>query len=150
MNNCIFCSIIKGSIDSVKIWEDEHHVAVLDIYPNMKGMTLVISKAHRHSDLSDMSTEEYQRFFVAARTVTEILKIGLGVKRVSLVLEGMGINHAHIKLYPLHGLESNFKEMWGKETIFFDKYEGYISTQLGPKADMDELKALAKQIGKVL
>ncbi len=60
----------------------------------------------------------------------------------------MWINHAHIKLYPLHGLESTFKEMWGKETVFFEKYEGYLSTLLGPQADMAELKKLAQHISK--
>jgi histidine triad (HIT) family protein len=148
MSNCIFCNILNGSLDAAKIWEDENHIAVLDIYPNMKGMTLVISKTHRQSDLSDMSTEEYQSFFLAARKVSDLLKKSLNVKRVSLVLEGMGINHAHIKLYPLHGLESTFKEMWGKETVYFEKYEGYISTLLGPKTDMPELKKLAQLISK--
>jgi histidine triad (HIT) family protein len=148
MNYCIFCNILNGSLDAAKIWEDENHIAVLDIYPNTKGMTLVISKAHRESDLSDMSVEEYQSFFLAARKVSDLLKNGLNVKRVSLVLEGMGINHAHIKLYPLHGLESTFKEMWGNETIFFEKYEGYISTLLGPQADMAELKKLEQQISR--
>jgi diadenosine tetraphosphate (Ap4A) HIT family hydrolase len=33
MNDCIFCNIIKGSIDAATIWEDENHIAVLDIYP---------------------------------------------------------------------------------------------------------------------
>ncbi len=63
-----------------------------------------------------------------------------------MVMEGMGINHAHIKLYPLHGVAEKFKEMSAKKTIFFDKYEGYISTQLGPKAKLSELKKLAERI----
>ncbi len=63
-----------------------------------------------------------------------------------MVMEGMGINHAHIKLYPLHGVTEKFKEIWGKKTIFFDKYEGYISTQLGPKTELSELKKLAERI----
>jgi radical SAM superfamily enzyme len=76
------------------------------------------------------------------------LKRSLNVKRVSIVLEGMGINHAHVKLYPLHGLESTFKEMWGNKTISFEKYEGYISTLLGPQANMAELKKLAQHISR--
>ena len=58
----------------------------------------------------------------------------------------MGINHAHIKLYPLHGVGAEWKEYRAKEPMFFDQYEGYISTQLGPKADMDELQKIAEQI----
>lgn len=122
--------------------------AVLDINPNVKGMTLVISKNHYESDLSDMPPDAYQRFFSSARTVTDILKQALEVKRVALVVEGMGINHAHIKLYPLHGLTEKFKEMWGKERIFFDTYQGYITTQLGPQADPQELQKLASLLSK--
>jgi len=61
-------------------------------------------------------------------------------------MEGMGVNHAHIKLYPLHGLEEKFKEMWGEEKIFLDKYPGYLTTQLGPQADFEELKQLAEKL----
>jgi len=32
--------------------------------------------------------------------------------------------------------------------IFFDKYEGYISTQLGPKVNILELKKLAEEMKK--
>jgi hypothetical protein len=76
----------------------------------------------------------------------KILERGLNVKRVALVMEGMGINHAHLKLYPLHGISEKFQEMWGKERVYFEKYDGYVSTQLGPKADLAELKKLAEEI----
>jgi len=71
---------------------------------------------------------------VVAKDVSVLLEKSLGVKRVAVVMEGLGVNHAHIKLYPLHGLDEKFKETWAKEKIFFEKYEGYISTQLGPQA----------------
>jgi len=148
MQDCIFCKIVKGEIDSAKIWEDEEFLAFLDVYPNTKGMTLVLTKQHYDSYVFDMPEDTYQRFMKAAKKVAKILEKGLGVKRVAMVIEGMGINHAHIKLYPLHGLDEKFKEMLGKEKIFFDKYEGYISTQLGSKVDISELKELAEKIKK--
>jgi len=58
----------------------------------------------------------------ASRKVAKILEKGLKVPRVAMVMEGMGINHAHIKLYPLHGVRGKFKEMWAKKKIFFKKY----------------------------
>lgn len=61
-------------------------------------------------------------------------------------MEGMGINHAHLKLYPLHGVDSKFKEMWAAEKKFFDRYEGYISTQTGPKLEAAELQKVADEI----
>lgn len=145
METCIFCKIIAGTIDSAKIWENDTHVAILDINPNTPGMTIVITKQHHNSDVFKMKTNEYLPFLSAAQEVAHLLEKKLGVKRVAMVSEGMGINHAHIKLYPLHGLENHFQEMWGAERIYFDKYEGYLTTQLGPQVDMASLKQFAKK-----
>lgn len=148
MDNCIFCKIAKGEIPSVKFWEDEDFLAILDIYPNTRGMALVIPKKHYDSYVFDMSDEVYQKFMLAVKKVAKMIEKGLCVQRVAMVMEGMGINHAHIKLYPLYGVNEKFKEMWAKDKIFFKKYEGYISTQLGPEADISELKKLAEEIKK--
>lgn len=146
--DCIFCKIVKGEIDSAKIWEDKEFLAILDVSPNTKGMTLVLTKEHYGSYAFDMPEDLYQRFMLASKKVAKILEKGLNIKRVAMVMEGMGINHSHIKLYPLHGVTEKFKEMWAKEKIFFDKYEAYISTQLGPQVEISELKKLAEEIKK--
>ena len=146
--NCIFCKIVSGEIDSAKIWEDENFVAILDVMPNTKGMTLVLTKKHYDSYAFDMPDLIYEKFMLAVKKVSKILEKGLKVKRVAMVMEGMGINHAHIKLYPLHGVNEKFKEMWAKDKIFFDNYDGYISTQTGEKVELSELKRLAKEITK--
>lgn len=130
----------------MQIWEDKDNIAILDLFPTMQGQTVLITKAHKQSDLSDMSTDEYTNLFVATKQVVNILKKGLSIKRVAMVVEGMGINHAHVKLYPLAGLERTFQEMWHKERIFFEEYKGYISTQLGPRANIAELEDLAKKL----
>jgi diadenosine tetraphosphate (Ap4A) HIT family hydrolase len=143
MKNCIFCKIVKGEIDSAKIWEDKQFLAILDVMPNTKGMTLVLSKKHYHSYAFDLPKGVYQDLMNVSKEVAKVLEKGLGVKRIALVTEGMGINHVHIKLYPLH---DKFTEMWGKEKVYFDRYEGYLTTQIGEKVDLDNLKRLAKKI----
>jgi len=148
MENCIFCKIVKGEIDSAKIWENEKFLAILDVNPNTKGMALVLTKQHYDSYAFDMPDDVYQQFMAAVKSVANLLEKGLGVKRVAMVMEGMGVNHAHIKLYPLYGIEEKFKEIWAKDKVFFEKYEGYISTQLGPQADISALKKLAEEIKK--
>jgi len=146
MDNCIFCKIIKGDAESVKIWENDDFIAILDINPNTKGVTLVIPKEHYDSYAFDMPEDVYSKLMIATREVAKILEKGLKVQRVAMVMEGMGINHVHIKLYPINGIDEKFKEMWGKEKIFFDKYEGYISTQIGHQVGFDELKKVAEEI----
>ena len=43
---CIFCKIIKGSIPSFKVYENDHVLAFLDINALSRGHTLVIPKHH--------------------------------------------------------------------------------------------------------
>jgi len=146
--DCIFCRIVKGEIPSYKVWEDKKHIAILDIFPNTKGMTLIIPKTHHDSYAFDMPDNAYSELMLAAKKVGKILDKKLKVNRTALVMEGMGVNHVHIKLYPLHGIDKHFKEMWSKEERFFEQYEGYLSTVLGPKADPKELEKLADKLRK--
>lgn len=147
--DCIFCKIANGEIDSAKIWENKDFVAVLDVNPNTKGMTLVLPKNHYDSYVFDMPEDIFKKFMLASKVVARVLEKGLSVSRIAVVIEGMGINHVHIKLYPLHGVDKEFKEIWADGKIFFDKYEGYISTQIGPQKDITELKKLAKEIKNI-
>ena len=147
--DCIFCKIAKGEIDSAKIWEDNEFFAILDLNPNTKGMSLVLPKKHFDSDAFLMPEKDYQELMLATKKASEILKKGLNVNRVAMVAEGMGVNHVHIKLYPLYGIEKDFKEIWAKEKLFFENYQGYISTQLGPEAKIKDLKKLAGEINPV-
>jgi len=146
MTECIFCKIVEGKIPSIKIWEDEKHIAILDLNPNVIGMTLVIPKKHFDSYVFDMKDKEYYDLMIASKKVAKLLDRKLKVKRTALVMEGLGVNHAHIKLYPIYGLDEKFKEIWAKEKVFFDKYPGYITTQLGPQKSVDELKKTAEKL----
>jgi len=148
MENCVFCKIISGEIPCSKIWEDKEFLAILDINPNTKGMALVLIKSHYDSYVFEMPDDVYQKFWLVVKKVAKLLEKSLAVQRVAAVMEGMGVNHAHIKLYPLHGLDQKFEEMWAKNKVFFDKYPGYITTQLGPQANSKGIDRLANEIRK--
>ncbi|MCD6478562.1 MAG: HIT family protein [Candidatus Diapherotrites archaeon] len=144
--DCIFCKIVNGELPSAKIWESEEHVAILDINPNTKGAALVLTKQHYDSYIFDMPEDAYNKLLNAAKHAAKVLEKGLSVRRVAMVMEGTGINHAHIKLYPLHGLGEKFEKLEAADRVFFDRFPGYITTKLGPQADFAELKKLAEEI----
>ena len=146
--NCVFCKIVKGEIPSFKIWENDKFIAILDINPNCKGQTLIITKEHYESDITKMNDMMYSEMFLAAKEVSNILKKALNVRRVGIIYEGLGINHAHLKLYPIHGLKKDFEEIVNKEKVWFDEYPGYLTTKLGLQADFKELEKLAEEIRK--
>lgn len=44
MEECLFCKIIKGKVDSLKLYEDDDILVMLDAYPDSPGHTLIIPK----------------------------------------------------------------------------------------------------------
>ncbi len=151
-NKCIFCEITSGRIQTPGIfWEDEEFLAFLSIDPNTEGFSCVVPKEHYGSDVLKMPDDVLQRFILSAKKVAGILENYFeDVGRVGLIMEGTGIDHAHIKLVPMHGTENLKKGEWqqflsGKE-FWFPKYEGWISSAGGPQADPKKLKELADKI----
>jgi histidine triad (HIT) family protein len=50
--SCVFCSIVAGEAPAIRIYEDDDHLAILDIRPFTRGHTLVFPKVHS-VDLTD-------------------------------------------------------------------------------------------------
>ena len=96
----IFTKIVKGEIPCHKIWEDERFFAFLDNRPSQPGMTLVIPKKEIDSPF-DMEDDEYCGLLLAAKNLTEPIRKAVGCVKVGLVIEGLEVPHAHVKLMPL-------------------------------------------------
>ncbi len=154
-NKCIFCQIANRKFKTPGIfWEDENFMAFLSIYPNTKGFTVVIPKQHFDSDVLAMPNDILTKFVLAAKKVAQILiEYFDDVGRVGLIMEGTGINHAHIKLFPMHGTgymkQGKWKQIHSRNNKYFTEYEGYISSNDGPRADDTEIKRLANDLRKV-
>jgi len=86
---------------------------------------------------------------LAVKKVIKTLKKGLSVKRVGIAIEGLEVNHAHVKLYPLYGLKSSFVKIVTDDISYWPKYRGFISTKFGPNADVEDLRKLADKLSKV-
>ena len=99
---CIFCKIAQGEISSTRVWENEHFLAILDIEPNVEGMTLVIPKDHFSSKVFEMPDDKYANIWEATKEVANLLQGSLEKERTYVVVEGMEVDHAHIKLYPVN------------------------------------------------
>jgi len=152
-NKCVFCEIIQKNDPAAIFWADDNHVAFLSIDPNTPGFSLVVPKKHYGSDILKMPDEQLRDFIVAAKKVSGILEnFYSDVGRVGLIMEGTGIDHAHIKLIPMHGTEHMKKGEWKQYSSnvehWFDKYEGWISSAGGPNANMTKLLELTEQLKK--
>ncbi len=145
MKDCIFCKIVKGEMPAYRVWEDERYVAILDLFPNIRGQALVIQKKHTDSYVFALSEARIAKFIKAVKKVANLLEQRLKVKRVHMVFEGTGVNHLHAKLYPAVGY-GEAPAPPGYEVRRFDRYPGYVTSAVGPKASEEELKELQKEI----
>ena len=149
---CIFCEIASGDFETPGIfWQDKDFMAFLSIDPSTLGYSCVIPKKHYGSDVMKMPDEKLQEFIIAAKKVAKILEDYFeDVGRVGVMMEGTGIDHAHIKLFPMHGTEimknGGWQQILPEKEIYFDKYEGWMSSAGGPLANFEKLKSLADRL----
>jgi len=153
--DCVFCKIISREIHTPGIfWQDENYIAFLSIFPNTEGYTVVAPKQHLASDVLEMNDQGLQDFILAAKTVSAKLKKHFSdVGRVGLMIEGMGIDHAHIKLFPMHGTDYLEKGEWRQSHSgidkYFETYEGYFCSNDGPRAKDEDIQELASKLREV-
>jgi diadenosine tetraphosphate (Ap4A) HIT family hydrolase len=146
MKTCVFCRIERGEIDALKFYDNGEFYAILDINPNTPGMSLVIPKKHYESYAFEMPDDVLGRFIIACKQVAKILEKRLACKRVGMIMEGIGINHTHMKLYPIHGISRKYVSIIHPQRVFFEKYPGYMTSLLGPKASKSELEKIYKKL----
>jgi histidine triad (HIT) family protein len=100
----IFELIVKGDIPCHRVWEDDRHLAFLDINPRVEGHTLVIPK-HPWAEIFAMPQEAYDALWTVARSVAHRLEERTGCKRVVVVILGYEVEHVHIHLMPTNEIE---------------------------------------------
>jgi diadenosine tetraphosphate (Ap4A) HIT family hydrolase len=148
MENCIFCKIVAGEAPCHKIWEDDQHLAFLSIFPNTEGFSVVIPKEHHSSYAFDTPDEVLSALVLAAKKVGKLLDEKLDdVGRTGLIFEGFGVDHLHAKLFPMHGTDlTEWQPIKSDQRVYFEKYQGYISSHDYERADDEKLTALAQKI----
>ena len=95
----LFSKIISGEISSHIIYEDDAHLAFLDIHPLAPGHTLLIPK-QESNDVFDLRGPEYEALWRTAHKVAHQLKEATQCNRVAILVLGYEINHTHIHLIP--------------------------------------------------
>ena len=146
MNDTIFDKIVRGEMQSYKIWEDADHLAFLTPFPNTPGVTVVIPKTNISDYVFSLNDEQYNNLLNATKKVAGILEKALEVPRVALIFEGTGVAYVHAKLIPLHGELAAKTDVWSDHTEFTEQYKGFLTTAEGPLMEESRLKEIQRQI----
>jgi histidine triad (HIT) family protein len=126
----LFTRILKGEIPSVKILEDEHCFAFLDIRPINPGHTLVVPKLEVDS-LWDAPADLLAAVMPFAQKAAKAIQAATGCRRVGLLVAGFEVPHAHIHLVPIEG-------------------EGELTFSRARPAKPEELQAMGQRIREKL
>ncbi len=105
----IFSKIIAGEIPCYKVAENKHCLAFLDINPLKEGHVLCVPKKEE-DDLFDLDDENYNQLLTFAKQVAVATKKVISCKRISVIVLGFEVPHAHIHLIPINNeAEASFK-----------------------------------------
>ena len=104
MENCIFCKIIAGDIPSMRVYEDDDCVAILDINPAAPGHTLILPKKH-YQDVFEMDEAMAGKLMMVAKEIGKRQMDRLGAQGVNLVQNngaaaGQTVLHFHLHVIP--------------------------------------------------
>ncbi len=97
--DCVFCKIANNQLPSYTVYEDDTALAFLDIFPFVKGHTLVIPKKHSRW-VWDIENEDYHHLMTSVKKVADLLKKSFQTDYVQILVMGQQVHHAHIHLLP--------------------------------------------------
>ena len=100
----VFSRIVAGEIPCHKVYEDERHLAFLDVSPIQPGHTLVIPK-REVGYLFDMAAEEQDALWRAVREVERGVRRATDARRVCVMVVGWEVPHVHVHLVPTKRVE---------------------------------------------
>jgi histidine triad (HIT) family protein len=124
----IFTQIISGQIPCYKVYEDEHCLAFLDVFPISYGHTLVIPK-QEFDHWINCPPELYQHLQVISQKIAKAIFNSVDCLRVGMIIDGREVPHTHIHLVPiLEGKKINEKTCPTMNKIDFEELSQKISS----------------------
>lgn len=100
----VFSKIANGEIPCYKIAENNNFIAFLDVFPLVKGHTLVIPKIEI-DNIFDLDKELYHQFQMFSREIGIAIGKAIPCKKVGIAVVGLEVPHAHIHLIPLNSMQ---------------------------------------------
>lgn len=133
----IFARILRGEIPSVKIWEDDHVLAFMDVFPQSEGHVLLISKTSTARNLLEVEADTLARLTEATRRTARAVDRALNPEGFQIMqlngdAGGQTVFHLHVHIIP----------RWADRPM---KGHGHA-----PMADAADLRRIADRIAAAL
>lgn len=131
----IFAKIVRGDAPAAKVFEDHDTLAIMDVFPQARGHTLVIHKRANARNLLDIEPEPLQALILTVQRVSRAVRAALKpdaifVAQFNGAVAGQSVYHLHFHVIP----------RW--EGVPVGRHAG------GAMADAGELARIAEAIAK--
>ena len=129
----IFAKILRGEAPAARVFEDDHILSFMDVFPQARGHTLVIPKHYQARNLLDEEPAVLANVILGVQRVTRAVRAalkpdGIVVTQFNGAPAGQTVFHLHFHIIP----------RW--EGVALGRHAA------GGMADPAELKSLAAQI----
>ena len=129
----LFAKILRGEIPAVKVTEDEHTLAFMDLFPQSRGHTLIVPKNVRARNFLELDADKVAPLMASVQRVTRAVDKalkpdGIVVTQFNGAPAGQTIFHLHFHIIP--------------------RYEGVALAghSHGKRSEIAELEEIAKLI----
>jgi len=102
VEDCVFCRIARGNVQSLLVFEDEMSVAFLDNNPVFPGHCLLVPKVH-HQLIEQFPRELVDPLFANLQLVSKAVKLGMKADGTFLGINNgvsQHVPHLHIHVVP--------------------------------------------------
>jgi histidine triad (HIT) family protein len=101
----IFAKVLRGEAPAAKVFEDGEVLAFLDLFPQSRGHTLVISKTSTARNILDVDPEDLCVLMKGVQRVAKAVRgalqpDGLIVSQFNGATAGQTIFHLHVHIIP--------------------------------------------------
>ena len=99
---CVFCAIAAEQLPAERIYEDEHFIVLLDIFPLRPAHVLIVSREHAPF-LKDLSTAAADALLPLAQRIAAALRTaGYGEQGINFLINDGPTSNQHVPHLHLH------------------------------------------------
>ncbi|MGW4947201.1 HIT family protein [Actinoplanes sp. NPDC004185] len=102
MPDCLFCSIVAGTVPAFRVVDTEDGVGFLDIRPVFKGHVLVVPRPHV-SQLTELPASLLPGYFALVQRVAAAVPSALGAQGTFVAINNVvsqSVPHLHTHVVP--------------------------------------------------
>jgi histidine triad (HIT) family protein len=136
---CIFCDIVSGGEPAEIVWNDDDHLAFLDVRPLFPGHTLVIPKLH-YETLTDLPPDAVPPFFLVVQTLAGAVQRAMDAEGSFVAINNkvsQSVPHLHVHVVPRKRKDGLRGFFWPRHKYKSDAEMAEAGTKIRAELDGD-------------